>query len=167
MPIADSLLPEFDHEMKTTRALLERVPDDKAAWKPHAKSMSMGELAIHVASLTNFALMTVGQTEFDMNPPGGEPFRSPKWQSSSATLATFDNGIADARRAIAGVSDAELMVPWTLKSGAHTIFTLPRIAVLRSFLMNHIIHHRGQLSVYLRLNDVPLPPMYGPTADER
>jgi uncharacterized damage-inducible protein DinB len=166
MAIADSLLPEFDHEMKTTRTVLARVPDDRAAWKPHTKSASLGDLAIHVATLNRWAVASLSDTTFDVNPKGGERWSPPTWESRTATLAAFDEGRDEARRAIAGASDADLMVPWTLRAGDRVILTLPRIAVLRSFVLSHLIHHRGQLSVYLRLNDIPVPPIYGPTADE-
>ncbi|MFL5578160.1 MAG: DinB family protein [Gemmatimonadaceae bacterium] len=167
MTIAHSLLPEFDQEMATTRTLLERVPEDRASWKPHAKSKSLGELAAHVANLPSMAPRTIFQTEVDMSPPGGPASSPPRFTSTAALLATFDEHVRQARTAIAGAADHELQVPWSLKNGGHTIFTLPRAAVLRSMLLNHIIHHRGQLSVYLRLVDVPLPPIYGPTADTR
>lgn len=167
MAIADALLPEFDHEIAITRTLLERVPDDKAAWKPHSRSMSMGELAIHVANLTRWTRFTLVGTEFDTSPVGGEPFVSKGWSSKADTLAALDAGAAEARTAIAATSDADMMVPWSLKAGGQTIFSMPRASVLRSFVLSHIIHHRGQLSVYLRLNDVAVPPIYGPSADER
>lgn len=166
MPIADAFVAEFEHEMTTTGKLLERVPDHLAAWKPHAKSMSLGELAIHIATLTGWAEMVVQQTGFDVAPTDGPEWVQPKFVSTSETVRTFTDGSAKARAAISGASDADLMIPWTLKAGAHTVFTLPRAAVLRSSVLSHIIHHRGQLSVYLRLNDVAVPAIYGPSADE-
>ncbi|HEV2148108.1 MAG TPA: DinB family protein [Longimicrobiaceae bacterium] len=165
MPIAQALLPEFDHEMATTRSLLERVPEHRAAWRPHPKSTELGALAIHVANLVGLAPRTMALTEVDMNPPGEPGFTPPGFTSTAALLETFDENVAKAREAIAGASDEEMMVPWSLKSGGHTIFTMPRAAVLRTMVMNHVIHHRGQLSVYLRQNEVPLPSIYGPTAD--
>jgi hypothetical protein len=164
MPIAQSLLPEFEHEMATTRALLERVPEDRAAWKPHARSTGLGALAAHVAFLPSMAPRAIALDELDMSPPG-RPYTPPGFTSTAALLADFDRHVADARAAIAGAADGHLMLPWSLKNAGRTIFTLPRVAVLRSFVLNHIIHHRGQLSVYLRLLDVPLPSIYGPTAD--
>lgn len=166
MPIRDALLPEFDHEMATTRRLLERVPEDKATWKPHPKSFSLGDLSIHITNLLTWLTTTLDRTELDLNPPGGPPFKSPRFESSAQLLAVFDEGVKNARAALAGVSDEDLMVPWTLKNAGTEIFTMPRVVTLRSFVFNHLIHHRGQLSVYLRLNDVPLPSIYGPTADE-
>jgi len=167
MPIADAFVAEFDHEMSTTQKLLERVPDHLAAWKPHAKSMSLGELAIHIATLAGWAEMVVQQTEFDVAPTDGPAWVQPRFVSTSETVQAFANGSASSRAAIAGATDADLMIPWTLKAGAHTVFTQPRATVLRSFVFSHIIHHRGQLSVYLRLNDVAVPAIYGPSADER
>lgn len=165
MPIAASLLPEFDHEMQTTRSLLERVPESKAAWKPHAKSMSLGELASHIANLAGWGRWIVAQSELDFAPPGGTPLQLPRFQDGGELLTRFDANVAGTRAAIERANDEDLARPWTLKNGGRTIFTLPRVAALRGFMMNHSIHHRGQLSVYLRLNDVPLPSIYGPTAD--
>lgn len=165
MPLAESLLPEFDQEMATTRRLLERVPEERASWTPHPKSTGLGPLAAHIANLPWFATRALTGTEHDFNPPGGPRFTPQAFESTAKTLQTFDERVREARAAIASASDADLAVAWTLKNGGHTIFTLPRIAVLRTLMMNHIIHHRGQLSVYLRLNDVPLPSIYGPTAD--
>jgi uncharacterized damage-inducible protein DinB len=164
MTFAESLLPEFDHEMKTTRSLLERVPDDRAGWKPHGRSMSLGQLAIHLASLNRFAVSAVRDDEFDFTSPTTPKF--PTWESSAQTLATFDELRDEARSAIAGVSDAALASVWTLRAGDRVVVAMPKRVILRSLVMNHVIHHRGQLSVYLRLNDVPLPSIYGPTADE-
>jgi len=165
MTISESLLPEFDREMGLTRQLLERVPDGKATWKPHQKSFSLGDLSLHLATLPTWAISTMKQTEFDVNPPGGSSYTPPKYESPAATLKTFDENAKATRAVIAGASDGEMMVMWTFKNGGHTVFSMPRVAVLRSFVMNHMIHHRGQLTVYLRMQDVPLPPIYGPTAD--
>ena len=165
MSIAESLLPEFDHETGTTRTLLERVPGDKADWKPHAKSMSLGTLATHVATIPGWMPITLQQTEFDTNPPGGQGYVPPAFEGTAKMLQTYDEGVKTARAMLAATTDAEMMVSWALKSGGKIIFTMPRVAVLRSFIMNHSVHHRGQLSVYLRLCDVPLPSIYGPTAD--
>ncbi len=166
MSLAQSLLPEFDHEMATTRKVLERIPDAKAAWKPHEKSFSLGQLAIHVAQLLDWATTTMRTTELDMAPPGGEGYKAPQFSTAADLLATFDRNVAEARAALATASDADYLVNWTLKFEARDLFTLPRIAVLRTWVFNHIVHHRGQLSVYLRLNDIPVPSIYGPSADE-
>jgi uncharacterized damage-inducible protein DinB len=167
MPLSDTLLPEFDHEMATTRTVLERVPEAHAAWKPHAKSTSLGDLAMHLASIPGWTVPTLTRTELDMAPPGGPPYTPPVFTSLTATLALFTANVAVARAAIAATPDDAYGVPWSLKVGDHLIFTQPRGAVLRSFVLSHIIHHRGQLTVYLRMKDVPLPSVYGPTADER
>jgi uncharacterized damage-inducible protein DinB len=162
MPLNQALLPEFDHEIATTRKLLERIPEDKLGWKPHDKSMSLGKLATHLATIGGFADAIVGVDSFDVanSPP------SPELKSRTEILGSFDKTSASARKAIAGASDEQLMKPWTLLASGKTLLTLPRIGVLRSFFMNHSIHHRGQLSVYLRLNNVPVPSIYGPSADE-
>jgi uncharacterized damage-inducible protein DinB len=161
MGMVDALLPEFDHEMGTTRKLLERVPDGKFDWKPHPKSMTLGHLATHVANIPSWGSITILQPDIDLS---GDPV--PLAASSSELLARFDKNVADTRAALVGRSDAELMAPWSLKSRGQTLFTQPKAAVWRGFVMNHLIHHRAQLSVYLRMHDVPLPSMYGPSADE-
>jgi uncharacterized damage-inducible protein DinB len=166
MPIAESLLPEFDHETATTRALLQRVPEAKAEWKPHERSMSLGTLAQHIANLSFYwGPMTLRQTEFDTDPPGGAVNAAPQFESTARTLSVHDEGVKNVRSLLLATSDPEFLVPWTLKSGGRKLFTMPRAAVFRSFVLNHTVHHRGQLSVYLRLLDVPLPGIYGPTAD--
>ena len=163
--IIDSLIPEFDHEMGTTRRLLERVPEAEFSWKPHDKSMSLGELSGHLSNLASWANIILAASSFDMASIGSN--RKPVSPASrAALLATFDEKVAAARAAVASKTDAELTAPWTLKSGTQEVFTMPRIGALRSFVVNHTIHHRGQLSVYLRLKDVPLPSIYGPSADE-
>lgn len=166
MGLSDSLLPEFDHEMANARKTLERVPLEKSDWKPHPKSMAMGSLATHVGNIPTWVNYTIDQDSLDLA-PGGEPLPSAELaKSNDELLATFDENIAKARAAIAGVADAELFKPWTLMSNGSTILTMPKIAVLRSFVMNHLIHHRAQLGVYLRLNDIAVPSIYGPSADE-
>lgn len=166
MSIAESVLPELDHEMATTRRLLERVPADQAAWKPHPKSFSLGDLAAHIANLPVWGVMTMQQTELDLNPVGGPTWETPTYGSLDNNLATFDGNVKTLRAALAGASDADYFVSWTLKSAGKVALTMPRVVVIRSFVLNHLIHHRGQLSVYLRLKDVPIPSIYGPSADE-
>jgi uncharacterized damage-inducible protein DinB len=166
MSISASLLPEFDQEMANTRKALERIPDDKFDWKPHEKSWAMGGLATHLANLPIWTVFTINQDSLDLAPPSGESFTVEPKNSRQELLADFDKNAAAARDAIAGASDEEMLKPWTLLKGGVTLMTLPKIAVLRSFVMNHIIHHRGQFTVYLRLNDVPVPSIYGPSADE-
>lgn len=165
MGLSESLLPEFDHEMANTRKTLERVPDEKFAWKPHEKSFPMGNLAGHLANLPSWGILTISSDSFDMA-PGGQPLKTPELSSTKDMLAKFDENVAATRSAIAGASDADLFKTWTLMSNGNTILTMPKIAVLRSFVMNHMIHHRAQLGVYLRLNDIPVPSIYGPSADE-
>ncbi|HEX2188465.1 MAG TPA: DinB family protein [Longimicrobiaceae bacterium] len=165
MPDARALFADFDQEMATTRTLLERVPEDRAGWAPHPKSTTLGGLATHIPALVGLAATAMVTEEVDMNPPGGGGYTPPGFTTTAALLAEFDAQVAKARAAIDAASDEELQVPWSLKTGGHTIFTIPRAAVVRSMVINHVVHHRGQLSVYLRLNDVPLPSIYGPTAD--
>jgi uncharacterized damage-inducible protein DinB len=166
MSIAQSILPEFDHEMASTRKLLERTPGQDAAWKPHPRSYTLGQLAMHVAMIPSWLGPTLQQTELDIAPAGEPPHTTPAFESTSAMLALLDKNVRDGRAALAAAKDPDFMVPWSLKSGGQTVFTIPRIAVVRSFVMNHHIHHRGQLTVYFRLRNVPLPAIYGPTADE-
>ena len=166
MSISASLLPEFDQEMANTRKALERIPDDKFDWKPHEKSGAMGWLANHLANLPSWTVFTINQDSLDLAPPGAEPFKVEPKKSRREVLEDFDKNVAAARAAITAASDEELFNPWTLLKGGVTLMTLPKIAVLRSFVMNHIIHHRGQFTVYLRLNDIPVPSIYGPSADE-
>ncbi len=162
MAIKDALLPEFDHEMATARKVIERVPEDKFAYKPHDKSMSMGRLASHIAEMPNWATSGITLDALDLA-SGYKPFEA---ASNAELLAAFDKSVAGARAAIAGASDETFMKNWSLKNGDQTLMTMPKIAVVRTFVMNHVIHHRGQLSVYLRLNNVPVPSIYGPSADE-
>ncbi len=166
MSIAESLLPEYDNETANTRKLLERIPEQHADWKPHAKSWSLGDLSAHVANVLSWTIVTLELTEFDINPVEGGGHRPPSFTTTNELLATFDENVRKGRKAIEQTSDQEFMVGWSLLNGGATVMTLPRIAVLRSFVMNHLVHHRGQLTVYLRLKDVPLPSLYGPTADE-
>jgi uncharacterized damage-inducible protein DinB len=164
MTIADLLLPEFDQEMATTRRVLERVPEDKFSWKPHDKSFSMGDLASHVVNAVKWTVDTMNKTEFDL--AGVKPEELNRAAKTRAELLEwFDANVPSARATLAR-PDADYAVPWTLKQGATVYFTMPRYNCVRSFVLNHIVHHRAQLSVYLRLNDVPVPGAYGPSADE-
>ena len=165
MPIKDALLPEYDHEAKTTRRLLERVPEQAFGWKPHEKSMSLGQLSGHLANLPSWGQAILSADMFDLASLGADP-RPPVPASRDSLVAEFDTKIAATRKLIAGAGDPEMLARWTLKNSGQEMFSMPRIAALRSFVMNHMIHHRGQLSVYLRLQNVPVPPIYGPTADE-
>jgi uncharacterized damage-inducible protein DinB len=166
MSIAQSLLPEFDQEMEATRKVLERVPTDKLEWGPHEKSMTLRQLATHVANLPSWAQITLQEDEFDVAPPGGDEFTLPVANSTDELLGIFDQNTTSAREAIATAGDDVFMQSWTLKKAGEGLFSAPKAGVLRRFVMNHLIHHRGQLTVYLRLIGVPVPQTLGPTADE-
>lgn len=161
MSIAESLLPEFDQEMATTRRLLERVPTDKGQWKPHQKSFSLAHLAQLVAWMPGWIANSVKETELNVA-------AAPKYSNEKTEdlVKMFDKNVHEARAAIAASKDADYQVNWSLKFGDRVVMTLPRKDVVRQHI-NHLIHHRGQLTVYLRLVDVPIPSIYGPTADER
>ena len=165
MPLADALLPEFDHETGVTRRLLERVPDGQFAWSPHQKSMTLGKLATHVAEVLTWLPETVHKTEINWDTTA--PYVPKSFDTREGVLAFFDQSREAARSALAGASDAELMQPWTFKKDGQVVFSQPKIGVIRGMVMNHMIHHRAQLSVYLRLLDVPVPSIYGPSADEQ
>jgi uncharacterized damage-inducible protein DinB len=159
MTIGSTLLAEFDQEMASTRRLLERVPSDKAAWKPHAKSFPLGHLAQLVARMPGWIANTLRETSLDLATARGYSF-----EPTEALLKEFDANVREAREALSASKDYDTQ--WSLKHGDRVLWAAPRGVVVRNH-MNHLIHHRGQLTVYLRLNDVPLPPLYGPTADER
>jgi len=165
MSIAGSVLPEFDQEMATTRTMLERVPETRAQWTPHIKSRTLGQLASHIGNLPRLGLIAMEADELDLNETGSGI--TPEFDSTANLIRTFDENVRRARAAIESASDSDMMEPWTLRRAGRTVWTLPRAAVLRSFILSHMIHHRGQLSVYLRLNDVPLPSVYGPSADTK
>jgi len=166
MNISQSMLPEFDMEIANTRKTLERVPEDNPDFRPHPKSMAMNRLAGHLVEIPLWALMTLGQDELDTNPPGGSPYTAFIMGSREAALERFDGDVAKARALLASTSDEAMMGTWTLKNAGQTILAMPRVAVMRSFVMNHMVHHRAQLGVYLRMNDVAVPSIYGPSADE-
>jgi uncharacterized damage-inducible protein DinB len=165
MALKDALLPEYDHEMGTTRRLLERVPDADLAWKPHEKSFSLGQLASHIANVPHWLDAICDVIVFDLASLG-EDARPKQPASIADVLTAFDGNVKRGRQKIDALTDAAMFAQWTMKQGDHEIMTLPRTAVLRSFIMNHLVHHRGQLSVYLRLRNVPVPAIYGPSADE-
>jgi uncharacterized damage-inducible protein DinB len=156
-------LGDFEHELRTTRRVLERVPDEHLGWKPHPKSMSLGELATHIANLIRWQIITVQQSEFDVAsipPIGGATSRD-------EVLKSFDDHAATLQEALSTMDDAALGEMWTLLRNGQPLLRQPRGALLRSMGISHIVHHRGQLSVYLRLLDVSVPPIYGPSADEQ
>ena len=162
MAIKDALLADYDHEMATTRKLLDRLPDDTLSWTPHAKSMSIGVLAAHLSNIPRWAGTILNEPFFDL---AGEQPRVPDSTSRANLLAAFDATVRQARGWM-DKSDAEYMSLWTLRRGGREMFSLPRVTAFRNFILHHAIHHRGQLSVYLRLNDIPVPSIYGPSADE-
>ncbi len=167
MALGETVLMDFDQEMANTRNTLERVPVEKSDWKPHEKSMTLGRLARLVADLAGWSTITIEKDSLDFAPPG-EPYQPqppPLPKSRQELLELFDRNVFSARKAITGSSDEHLKKTWSLLSGGKTIFTLPRITVLRT-TMNHLIHYRAQLGVYLGLNGVPVPALYGPSADE-
>jgi uncharacterized damage-inducible protein DinB len=167
MRIADTLLPEFDQEMANTRKCLERIPDNKFTYKPHPKSFDLGSLGVHIATVCDWGVVTLQTENFDYAPVGGEPYKPPVAKDTAELLAMFDKGTKEFRTALAGAEDAALMKPWSLLAAGQTIFTMPKIACLRAMIFNHLVHHRGQLTVYLRMNDIPVPGIYGPSADEQ
>jgi uncharacterized damage-inducible protein DinB len=166
MSYSASILPEFDQEMASTRKVLERLPEDRWDWQPHPKSHTVGWNANHLADLPNWTVMTLGSSSLDIAPATGEGYRSPKLATRGEILDLFDRNVAAARAALASATDASVMEPWSLLQSGATLFTMPKAAVIRSFVLNHIMHHRAILCVYLRLNDVPVPGMYGPSGDE-
>jgi len=166
MPISAALLPEFDHEMATARTVIDRLPEDKYGWAPHDKSMKAGRLASHIAEMPGWGVASLTQDALDLAPVGGPQYEALNAASKKALLEAFDKNVAACRAAIAATSDETFMKTWDLKRAGQTLMTMPKIAVVRTFVLNHIIHHRGQLSVYLRLTGAPVPSIYGPSADE-
>lgn len=161
MTLSEMLRPEFDLEMQTTRRVLERVPTEKGTWKPHPKSFSLGHLTQLVATMPGWITKALRDTELDLGKGPGYSY-----EKTETLLALFDTHVREAREAISRARDADYDVPWSLKHGGQTLFTLPRRDVIRQNI-NHLVHHRGQLTVYLRLINVPVPSIYGPTADEQ
>ena len=162
MRIVDSILTELDHEAKTTRRVLERVPSDKLSWQPHAKSMSLGKLALHTAQTPGVIAGFVSAPTFNIT---GD-FQQPTPASTQEILAAHDASVAKAKEVLGGLDDATVTSMWSMTAGGNTVMSMPRIGVIRSIMLNHWYHHRGQLSVYLRELDVPVPSIYGPSADE-
>jgi uncharacterized damage-inducible protein DinB len=167
MAIVHTLLPEFDQEMANTRRLLEIVPGADAAWRPHPKSYSLGDLASHIATLPLWGNFVLRQPELDLGLPANAAIANMPFTTTAELLDRFDRHVREARAALASLPDTALGGIWTLKNRGTPVFSVPRAATLRSFILNHMIHHRGQLTVYLRLRDVRLPSLYGPTADTR
>ncbi len=164
MTMAQALVAEFNQDAQATRKMLDRVPEDKLSWKPHEKSMTLGRLASHIADLPEWAETITGKDEVDLGANDYDPWIA---ASTQELVDKFDQCVASFGDRVQEKSDEELLQKWTLRYGEKEIFTVPRVAALRAFVMNHSIHHRGQLSVFLRLLEVPLPQVYGPTADDR
>jgi uncharacterized damage-inducible protein DinB len=165
--IAQMLLPELESEMATMRKVCSRIPEASFGYQPHEKSMTMGRLAGHIAEMLSWGTVTLQSPNFDINPGEG----SQEWEAfvpktSSELMEKLERSIKEFRTALEAVSDEAMQEPWSLLSAGQTLFTMPRIACVRSMILNHLIHHRGQLSVYLRLNNIPVPSIYGPSADE-
>lgn len=163
MSLVEPIIAEFQHEAATTRKMLERVPQDAFAWQPHEKSMTLGRLSGHIVEMYSFTGPIMTQDELDFATGNYEPFAP---ADVAELLEVFDKNVADSIEILTTQTDDRMLGSWRLRSGDQVFFEMPRVAVIRSFLLSHIIHHRGQLSVYLRLQNVPLPPVYGPTADE-
>ena len=164
MSIVDTLLPEFDQEMAATRRVLERAPEAAFSWRPHEKSFTLGELCTHLSQIPNWGVSVLSKDGYDLVRDAGP--RAQAKTTVADVLATFDGFVSQARARLVGMTDGELRAIWSLARDGHTLMSLPRSAAFKSFAINHLIHHRGQLTVYLRLQNVPLPPVYGPTADE-
>lgn len=166
MSMMQALLQEFDQEAATTRKCLERVPAGKGSYQPHAKSMTLGRLAGHIVEIPGWLGVTLKEAEFDVAPAGQAKPGALDLDAPAAILEQFDRNVADARAALQSTPDSALGEPWSLKSGGQVIFTMPKAAVLRGFVFSHLVHHRAQLALYLRLNDIPVPSIYGPSADD-
>jgi uncharacterized damage-inducible protein DinB len=166
MKYAEMILPEFDEEMANTRKVLERIPDDKLDWRAAPKLNTIGWNANHLAESVGWVEGVINRDSWDIAPPGGERYQSPNFTTKREILDLFDRSVAAARKALAAAKDEKMNDPWSLLEGDEPIVTMPRAAVIRNFVLNHIIHHRAHLLVYLRLNNVPVPGMYGPSGDE-
>ena len=166
MNYAETILPEFDREMANTRKVLERVPENKLDWQAHPKSHTIGWNANHLAEIPGWVDGVLTAPSWDFAPIGGEPYQSPKRTSRQEILDLFDRNVAAARKAIAALKDDQMTQPWSLLKGGTPLFTMPRAAMIRGFVLNHLIHHRAILCVYLRLNNIPVPGMYNPSGDE-
>ena len=166
MAINEGLLAEYDHEMNITRKFIELVPFDKLSWKPHPKSMPLGQLAVHIVETQGWTVETFKKSSFDVAPPGGPAYKSPEFKNREEMLAAFDNNVKRARQAIQETNDAEMMQPWSLLNAGTPMFTMPKLVVFKGFILKHTVHHRAQLGMYYRLNDLPVPATYGPSADE-
>jgi uncharacterized damage-inducible protein DinB len=166
MRIAETMMPEIEQEMAQTRKTLARVPDDKFSYKPHEKSMEMGALALHIAMMADWGADTLVSDDFDVAPVNGPAYQMPTAKTSAELLALFDKAVERLKTNLAKTDDAAMMKQWSLLQGGRPLFSMPRAAVMRGMILNHMVHHRGQLTVYLRMCNVPVPALYGPSADE-
>ncbi len=166
MKMTDLFLAQLEREAAGTRRALERVPDGRNDWKPHEKSMSLGRLATLVATMPSWVVMMVNQDELDFNPPGGSTYKPQELSTSRERVEAFDDHVAKAREALANITDAHLMTPWRFLVGGRVVNEQPRYIVLSDAVFSHLAHHRGQLTVYLRLTGSTVPAIYGPSADE-
>ena len=164
MSMSQAILGEFNHEAVNTRKMLEAVPEERFGWQPHEKSMTLSRLAGHIAEIPGWAAQMVGKEEFDM---GGGNYQPVQPETVAELLQEHDRSVAAFQQALDGADDATLLRSWVLKSGGEVLLQMPCIAAMRGFVLSHVVHHRGQLSVFLRLLDVPLPQVYGPTADNQ
>lgn len=166
MSLNELLLSELEEEIAASKAVLERMPEDKLDWRPHERSMALGRLSAHIAELLIWATKTIELDELDIAPPGEPPKTGAVASSVQEALKMLEENAAEVRTALPAVSDDDLMKPWTLKAGGRVIMTKPKYEIVRRFVINHLVHHRGQLTVCLRLSGVHVPSTYGPTADE-
>ena len=166
MKLTDLFLADLEREVPASRRVLERVPDGSYDWKPHPKSMQMGYLSTLVATMPSWIDSMVNQDELDFAPKGGSKYKAPELRTGSELVQALEESVAKARAALKGTTDEHLMTTWRLLAGGHVVAEIPRHIQIRDGVLNHWAHHRGQLTVYLRLNDVPVPSVYGPTADE-
>ena len=166
MTIGQAMIPEFDMEMANTRRVLERIPDDKWDWKIHPRSNTIGWVANHLADIPGWVEMTLCHDSLDVEPVAGQPYRSPSESSTAGVLSLFDKNVAEGRQLLETVEDEKLVEPWSLLKQGQVMMTFPRLVVLRTWVLNHTIHHRAHLCVYLRVNEVPVPGLYGPSGDD-
>jgi len=159
----DSLLPEFDQEVAATRRVLERVPDRALDWRPHPKSFNLGELATHLSRIPHWGTLILTREAYDLATSGPRGSALP---SAAAVLEQFDANVREVRKTLVEMTEGQLLQPWQLRRGDRVVMSVPKVSAVRGFVVRHLVHHRGQMTVYLRMNEVPLPPLYGPTADE-
>lgn len=163
MTIGNTLAAELKHEAGTTRKIIERLPEDKFEWKPHEKSMTLRTLATHIIEMMSWTATTLTEDGLDF---ATMDYKPPVHETTASMLESFDKNVTDALAVLSTVEDSDMFKPWCMRNGETIYFEMPRVAVMRSMVMNHIVHHRGQLAVYIRMLDIPVPSIYGPSADE-